>query len=562
MQEKSDAQLLRDFAGRSDEAAFREIVTRHTDLVYSAARRQVESDDLAADIAQSVFVDLARKAKPVGERLTAYASLAGWLHRSTRYLALNHLRDTRRRLTNERQAMEQLLTDSESSVNWEQIRPELDEALDSLDDEDREVLLLRYFKNLNYRAVGLALGVSDDTAQKRVSRAVERLREFFAQRGVAVGAGGLGVVISANAIQAAPAGLAVTISSAAIVGTAVSTSTIIAATKTITMTTLQKIIITTTLAAAVGAGIYEASQNSKLREQNQTLQQQQAPLAGQIQQLQRERDSATNRLALVVGELATTKKNPSEVLKLRGEVGALRNENKIAGEKSAINKLTSDPASRKVLRDQQKMGMTSIYKDYAKHLKLTPELTDKLNDLLADSVMDNIDLITQVLHDGNSPAELEQIFSGADKALLDKVQALLGDDGLAQYKSYTQNLASTLTGAQFDGFLTGDKAAKENKRKQLIQAMQEETAVALKNAGLPADYQVIPMLNFRNIASEETSDQSLKLLDGIYGRMAERGSSFLSPEELASLETFRTNALNSSRSMLTMNRTLMAPISK
>ena len=53
-------------------------------------------------------------------------------------------------------------------------------------------------------AVGGALGVSDVAAQKRVSRAVERLREFFAQRGVSVGASGLALVISANAVQTAP----------------------------------------------------------------------------------------------------------------------------------------------------------------------------------------------------------------------------------------------------------------------------------------------------------------------------------------------------------------------
>ncbi|MGH7992318.1 MAG: RNA polymerase sigma factor, partial [Limisphaerales bacterium] len=71
MNDKSDAQLLRDYAERHDEAAFGEIVTRHTDFVYSAALRQVDSADLAADIAQNVFVDLARKAKSVGNRLTA-----------------------------------------------------------------------------------------------------------------------------------------------------------------------------------------------------------------------------------------------------------------------------------------------------------------------------------------------------------------------------------------------------------------------------------------------------------------------------------------------------------
>jgi RNA polymerase sigma factor (sigma-70 family) len=295
--------------------------------VYSAALRQVESADLAADIAQGVFVDLARKAKPVGERLTTGTSLAGWLHRGTRYAALNHLRDTRRRLANERQAMEQLLTNSESSADWEQIRPALDEALDTLGDEDREALLLRYFKNQDFRTVGLALGVNDDAAQKRVSRAVERLREFFSNRKLTVGASGLAVLISANAVQAAPVGLAATISITAILaGTAVSTSTVIAAAKAIAMTTLQKTLVTATLAVVAGAGIYEAHQATQLRRQNQTLQQEQAPLAEQIQKLQRERDEATNRLAELFAENARLKShsNENELLKLRGEVGVLR----------------------------------------------------------------------------------------------------------------------------------------------------------------------------------------------------------------------------------------------
>jgi RNA polymerase sigma factor (sigma-70 family) len=332
MQEPSDAQLLRDYAERRNEAAFREIVMRYTDLVYSAALRQVESADLAADIAQNVFVDLARKGSSLvrGDDASSPKSLAGWLHRATRYAALNHLRDTRRRVANERQAMEQLLTNSENAADWGQIRPDLDAALDSLGDEDREALLLRYFKNLDFRAVGLALGVSDDTAQKRVSRAVERLREFFSKRKVTIGASGLTVIITANAVQAAPAGLAVTISTAALAGTAFSTSAIIAATaKTIAMTTLQKTLVAATVAVLAGAGIYEARQAVHLREQNQALQQQQAPLVEQIQQLQNSFVVATNRLVDLLAENAQLKSNSNrnELLKLRGEVTQLRTAN-------------------------------------------------------------------------------------------------------------------------------------------------------------------------------------------------------------------------------------------
>src|SRR5206468_7064529 len=86
------------------------------------------------------------------------------------------------------------------------IEPLLDEAMHALDETDRAAVLLRYFENKSLREIGRSLGTSDDTAQKRVSRAVERLREFFAQRGVTIGATGLAVVLSANAVQAAPVG--------------------------------------------------------------------------------------------------------------------------------------------------------------------------------------------------------------------------------------------------------------------------------------------------------------------------------------------------------------------
>jgi DNA-directed RNA polymerase specialized sigma24 family protein len=93
MDEKADLELLRDYAERGSEAAFRGLVRRYTDLVYSAALRQVSSADVARDVAQEVFTDLAAKAKVIVGKSAAEASLAGWLFRSTRFLALNHLRD-------------------------------------------------------------------------------------------------------------------------------------------------------------------------------------------------------------------------------------------------------------------------------------------------------------------------------------------------------------------------------------------------------------------------------------------------------------------------------------
>ncbi|HXC99350.1 MAG TPA: sigma-70 family RNA polymerase sigma factor [Verrucomicrobiae bacterium] len=560
MQEQSDIQLLMEYAEGKREGAFRELVARHTDFVYSAALRQVNSPDLACDVAQSVFTDLARKARSVAEKAPEVNSLAGWLHRSTRYAALNHLRDTRRREANERLAMEQLIINSESAPDWDLIRPVLDEALDSLNDEDHAVLLLRYFEKKSLREVGEALGTSDDTAQKRVSRATERLREFFSKRKVAIGASGLAVALSANSVQAAPAGLAAAISTAALAGTAVTTLTAITATKTIAMTLLQKTVVTAALALVAGVAIYQAHQASQLREQNLALQQQLAPLADQIQQLQHERDQATNRLAGMAEELALAKKNPSDVLKLRGEVTALRQAKSDSDSQSAVSKLTADPATRKSLRETQKLGMTAIYAGLAKQLNLTTEQTGQLNDLLADHVMDSIDLITQALHDGKSRGEIDQMFASENAALQTKLQALVGPDGAAQYEDYTKNLGSTLTAAQFAQSMTGDPASVADKKAQLTQAIQAATQSALTAAGLPPDYQIVPMLNFGNIASPDEATQSLQLLDNIYGQVAANAGSYLSPDELAKFQTFRTNAINNSQTMLDMNRKLMAPI--
>jgi len=322
----SDTQLLGAYADQGQEAAFREIVRRHTDLVYASAWRQLAATAAAADITQGVFVDLARKARTVRAQLTTESSLAGWLHRSTRYAVLNHLRDTRRRLTHERQAMEQLLTDAGPAASWEQIRPALDEALDHLDDADRAALLLRFFKNQDYRTVGAALGVSDDTAQKRVSRALETLRDHLARRGIRTTAAALTLALTANAMQATPAGLAATISIAALLtGTTASTAAILATTKTIAMTTLQKTLIAITVAALAGAGLYQARQAAQLRAQNQVLQQQ---LAGQIQALQSERDEATNRLAAWLADHrpGQLRKEHLELLSLRGRVSQLAGE--------------------------------------------------------------------------------------------------------------------------------------------------------------------------------------------------------------------------------------------
>jgi RNA polymerase sigma factor (sigma-70 family) len=556
----NDHELLRQFTREQSQDAFTALVNRHLNLVYTGALRQVRSPELAKEVCQSVFTNLACNAA----KLNPDTVLTAWLYQVTRHAAIDVVRREARRQAREQIAF-QMSGMNDTSADWTHIEPLLDEAMHSLDETDRTAILLRYFENKSLREIGEALGASEDAAQKRVGRALERLRDFFCKRKITVGTSGLATLLSANAIQAAPAGLAGTVGAGALVAsTAVSASAAITITKTIAMTTIQKIIITAVAAGAIATGAYQARQVSRLRAQVQLLQQQQGQSAApsnQLQALQHERDRATNALAALAAENAALKTNPSPVLKLRGEVSRLRRENAEIGSTNALSKVTSNPEMRKLLRDQQKTGMAMIYKGFAQRAKLTPEQTDMFNDLLADHIMENVGHVTTVLHDKPAPEQMNELFAAQDETLKEAVQALLGPEGQAQYADYTKNLLSTLTAEQFKGMMTGDDAAKQEKAKQLSQVMQEEVQAALAGAGLPADYQTVPMLNFRNIASEQTGDQSLKLLDDIYQHAVARAGSFLSAAELAKFQEFKTTAINNTRAALTINRTIMAPIS-
>jgi hypothetical protein len=99
----------------------------------------------------------------------------------------------------------------------------LDEAVATLKREDRDAITLRYFKGQSVGDVAVALGVSPDAAQKRVLRAVERLRSFFARRGVSTSSEALASALAVNVLAAAPAALtaeiaAVALSSAPVAG--------------------------------------------------------------------------------------------------------------------------------------------------------------------------------------------------------------------------------------------------------------------------------------------------------------------------------------------------------
>ncbi|MDB6034401.1 MAG: hypothetical protein JWM16_4739 [Verrucomicrobiales bacterium] len=316
-----DMELVREYATRQSEKAFEALVSRHINLVYSAALRQVRDTYLAEEVAQAVFIILARKAGSLGTGTI----LSGWLYRTACYVSADALKRQRRRQIHEREAyMQSILTEAEAGPNWEQLSPVLDEAMEALRDQDRNAVVLRYFENKSLREVGNTLGLEERTAQKRIDRAVERLRRYFLKRGVSSTAVIITSLLSAHSIQAAPPALAISITAAALTkGTLVSGSTI-----TLVKGALQFMAWTKLKIGVAGALLFaglatplviQQQASAHLRRENESLRHQLAQLSDLAAENRQPSSGIrrTNSQQLVTEQM-------SELLRLRGEVAQLR----------------------------------------------------------------------------------------------------------------------------------------------------------------------------------------------------------------------------------------------
>ncbi|MBI2924266.1 MAG: sigma-70 family RNA polymerase sigma factor [Verrucomicrobia bacterium] len=288
-----DAQLLRQYVERRCEQAFGELVKRHIDLVYATALRLVNGDThLAEDVAQTVFTDLARKARSLADT----AALGGWLYRHTCFTASKAVRTERRRQAREQQAvaMNALNDHSDTDAAWRQIAPVLDEAMNRLSAPDRDAVVLRFFERRDLRAVGAALGTSEDGAQKRVSRALEKLRTFLLRRGVTLSATALAASLGSHAVTSAPAALATSVAGGAI--TAATTSSLtLTLLKAMTTTNLKVGVASALVVAGLGTSLVLQNQaNDRLRAENERL----AKLKVDIEELERLRQEHLELLRL------------------------------------------------------------------------------------------------------------------------------------------------------------------------------------------------------------------------------------------------------------------------
>lgn len=348
-----DAELLRRYAGEKSEEAFAALVQRHLGLVYACALRRVAGDrQLAEDVAQQVFTDVARQAAVLARRPV----LAGWLFTSTRFAASKAMRAARRRLQREQEAhvMQELSAETTAQFDWDKVRPVLDDAIGELNEKDREAILLRFFEGLDFPTIGTKLGLGDSAARMRVERAIEKLRTRLERRGVTSTAVVLATVLSHQAVVAMPLGLAASVTGAALAGGALASGTVAGAGASavitfLSMSKLQLGIASALAVAGMATFMVQADSNAKLGREIAGLHDQNRA----IHSLQAE----NQRLRSTAAEVAALRQDDAVLAQLRDEAGVLQTRLQEMAQ-AAAKKAKNAPAAAKIPRPSGQHRLT------------------------------------------------------------------------------------------------------------------------------------------------------------------------------------------------------------
>ncbi len=315
--EPADADLLRRYADRRCEASFRLLVERHGPRVRQAALRQFAGDGpAAADVAQRVFVELARNAR----RLARHPALTGWLHTTVWRMCRETERGERRRRAREVRAVAEGAADAPGATGPDSdpaaLASWLDEVLQELGERDRQAVLLRHVEHLPYAEVGRRLGLRENAARMRVDRALERLRSLLHHRGVVSTAAAIGRVLGGTPVASVPPGaLERWVAAGIAAGTALRSSSALVA---LAAGTQVQVTVAGLTALLVGGGLWW--QHRGLAHRDAELER----LRGQVAVLAADRDRVAAEAALARRERDASEHERAELVRMRGEVARLR----------------------------------------------------------------------------------------------------------------------------------------------------------------------------------------------------------------------------------------------
>lgn len=403
-----DAQLLRRYAEDRSEAAFAELVQRHLGLVYHAAARQLGSDaHLAADVTQNVFLLLAQRARG----LLGHPSLAGWLYATTRRKVAETRRAEERRRARETAAQLMHVVNQTDAVGWERLRPVIDDTLSELDAADREAVLLRYFEQQPFAKIAVHLRLTEAAAHKRVERALDKLRQRLARRGVTSTPLALTAALGAQAASAAPVGLdAIVVNSVLTAGTPLAVASFLTLMSTKTTVTMAALAVM----AAGGFALRQAGARSAAAEELDALM---ATTKALMTEAQQARAGAESRPVLATSARPSSLPGPGEV----------------ASREESRTFLREHPELRAAFAAHLRAQLLDENAEIIATLRLDAEEAERLVTVLAKgrTVAIGQHQLTLSERDFNSPREFG-----------DEIRAVIGESGYQKYSEVQRQITA------------------------------------------------------------------------------------------------------------------------
>jgi RNA polymerase sigma factor (sigma-70 family) len=519
-----DMQLLQEYASGNSEEAFATLVTRHINLVYSAALRRVPNPHQAEEVAQAVFVLLAKKAG----RLNRSTVLSGWLYQTALLTASNFIRTETRRQHREQEAYMQSSGNEPGPDLWQQVAPILDDAMSQLSEADRNAIILRFFENKPLKDVGAALGTTDDAAKMRVNRAIEKMRGFIQSRGVTLSGAGLIAAIGENSVQAAPAGLAVSITAAAQkIILAGSTLTLAkGAIQFMTWTKVSSAVAVATIAIAAFEWQQATATSRKLADL-QTQFEAQAKL-NQTQQTEIAKLDQNNlRLAKQIESAAH-------------DTAKARNHNAMASAAAAKKggnwaEMMKDPAVLEMMRGPMDKTNRKQYAPLVKQLGLDDDQAEKFYKILLNHEMNGMEQRADLMAAGNM-AGMKQLGEDLKKQMNASLEDLLGAGGFAQYQDFESTIGDRVMMERMkEDFV--DNPLTDEQQQQLMQTMKSARSAAGGDGSDPAG-------GFSVANSGAATEQVIQRQQNINQQVLQQAAAYLSPAQLQTLGTSQSNMIS------------------
>jgi RNA polymerase sigma factor (sigma-70 family) len=407
-----DTHLLRAYLETRSEEAFRALVRRHVAMVHGAARRQPGIDEhLASDVAQRVFLALARKASA----LAAERTLSGWLYVAARMEAARLARTEARRRA--RETAVAIMNASErnevESPSWDTLGPAVDAAMAQLGATDREAILLRYFGGRSFADVGHAFAIGEDAARKRVDRALEKLRTVLKRRGVAPTASSLSLALETHAAPPlAETTVAAIVQGAwqhASVAPALSLTAFMSSTK-VAVTAAGIVLVLAVTSIVRDAARHEDAHARLIRAEQQLL------------VVERDRAAATQERAQLAARQAERDRVERETIQ--------RTPN-------PLRPHLQDPAYRELARTASRARRHLEFQRFYRRMNLSPEQIARFEAIMVRQDQANLD--GQVARDLGRDEQAVYRQSGPEWSTA--MRELLGEEGKRQLEDYLRSMA-------------------------------------------------------------------------------------------------------------------------